>query len=131
MKKLILPIIIFLLGSAGLFYSLYYLSPYKNGGGLNFINLAQLLTSLFLALAAFSALLVYFGSFILYKLLSQRFKTKRLTGPSLKPRIKQGVMVGVFALIFSFLQITKTNSILNLILLVLIFVLIESYFWRR
>lgn len=130
MRKSILPTIFFLLGTAVLAYTVYYLSPYEAKGQINFRNLGLLLGSLLLSVATLSFFLLYLASFIWLRIVFKRSEAKPVSKLFLKSSLRRGLLVGLFVLIFALFALTRTSSFFNISLLILIFVLIETYFWK-
>ena len=123
MKKLVLPILLFILGIGISTYVIYFLSPQGVGGEFVYQNLGLLGVSLFISVAMGGGLLLYLASKILSKL--------GLGKANFRVSLRRGVMIGVFTLMLGLLQVSRINNLLNLVLLVLIFILIETYFWEK
>ncbi|OGY27634.1 MAG: hypothetical protein A2802_02675 [Candidatus Woykebacteria bacterium RIFCSPHIGHO2_01_FULL_43_29] len=129
MKKLILPALSLILGFGGIYYTVFFLPPYRDNNSLNFGNLALLLISAFSLLAPMLSLLVYYASLAISKVV----KSSKLTWQIKVSRgqsFKRGVLLASFLVILGALQATKTNSFFNILLLIMILGLLETYSWR-
>lgn len=130
MRKFILPLLSTTLGSGGMYYVTFFLSPYNMGGSLNFGNLALLLICALALLAPILGLLVYYASLLLARILKNtiwgwQIKVSRAAS------FKRGTLLALFIVTLGTLQATKTNSLFNIILLILILGLLETYSWKR
>lgn len=130
MKKLIPSLILLLLGIMVFAYTIYYLPPSVPNGRINLINLGLLLGSLLVSVATLSFFLLYLASFIWLRISLKRWAGKSPLKLFLKPSLRRGLFVGLFVLVLALLMLTRTNNLLNLSLLLMVFVLLETYFWK-
>lgn len=130
MKKLIPPLILLLLGIMVFAYTIYYLPPSVPNEQINLINLGLLLGSLLVSVATLSFFLLYLASFIWLRISLKRWAGKSPLKLFLKPSLRRGLFVGLFVLVLALLMLTRTNNLLNLSLLLMVFVLLETYFWK-